>query len=83
MGPAEIPKGLAEARFRYEIGREVMGIGRNFAEALQKALRMLEIGVEGLVGNEKFRLRTSTVNCGSRHTNGFLPSRKQSGRATR
>jgi carbamoyl-phosphate synthase large subunit len=30
---------------------EVMAIGRNFAEALQKALRMLEIGAEGLVGN--------------------------------
>ncbi|RMF55741.1 MAG: carbamoyl-phosphate synthase (glutamine-hydrolyzing) large subunit [Calditrichaeota bacterium] len=31
---------------------EVMGIGRKFEEALQKALRMLEIGVDGLVGNE-------------------------------
>jgi carbamoyl-phosphate synthase large subunit len=30
---------------------EVMAIGRSFAEALQKALRMLEIGVDGLVGN--------------------------------
>jgi carbamoyl-phosphate synthase large subunit len=29
---------------------EVMAIGRNFEEALQKALRMLEIGVGGLVG---------------------------------
>ncbi|MBM2839637.1 MAG: carbamoyl-phosphate synthase, large subunit [Bacteroidetes bacterium] len=28
---------------------EVMAIGRNFEEALQKALRMLEIGVDGLV----------------------------------
>lgn len=31
---------------------EVMAIGRNFEETLQKALRMLEIGVDGLVGNE-------------------------------
>ena len=33
---------------------EVMAIGRNFEEALQKALRMLEIGVPGLVGHEHF-----------------------------
>jgi carbamoyl-phosphate synthase large subunit len=31
---------------------EVMAIGRRFEEALQKALRMLEIGVCGLVGND-------------------------------
>jgi len=31
---------------------EVMAIGRKFEEALQKALRMLEIGVCGLVGND-------------------------------
>lgn len=31
---------------------EVMAIGRTFEEALQKALRMLQIGVCGLVGNE-------------------------------
>lgn len=31
---------------------EVMSIGRTFEEALQKALRMLEIGVCGLVGND-------------------------------
>ena len=30
---------------------EVMAIGRKFEEALQKALRMLDIGVVGLVGN--------------------------------
>jgi carbamoyl-phosphate synthase large subunit len=34
---------------------EVMSIGRTFEEALQKALRMLEIGVEGFVGNDRFR----------------------------
>src|SRR5438874_3904257 len=33
---------------------EVMAIGRKFEEALQKALRMLEIGVHGLIGNEQF-----------------------------
>ncbi len=31
---------------------EVMSIGRTFEEVLQKALRMLDIGVKGLVGNE-------------------------------
>jgi carbamoyl-phosphate synthase large subunit len=30
---------------------EVMAIGRRFEEALQKGLRMLQIGVDGLVGN--------------------------------
>ncbi len=30
---------------------EVMGIGRSFPEALQKALRMLEIGSDGIVAN--------------------------------
>lgn len=34
---------------------EVMAIGRRFEEALQKALRMLEIGAEGLVANEGFQ----------------------------
>ena len=34
---------------------EVMAIGRKFEEALQKALRMLEIGVTGLVGNDNMR----------------------------
>ncbi len=31
---------------------EVMAIGRSFEEALQKALRMLDIGVSGLTGND-------------------------------
>ena len=33
---------------------EVMSIGRTFEEALQKALRMLEIGAKGLVANTKW-----------------------------
>lgn len=32
---------------------EVMAVGRKFEEALQKALRMLETGASGLVGNDK------------------------------
>lgn len=32
---------------------EVMAIGRSFEEAIQKAVRMLEVGVPGLVGHEK------------------------------
>jgi carbamoyl-phosphate synthase large subunit len=31
---------------------EVMAIGRTFEEALQKALRMLQVGIHGLVGND-------------------------------
>ncbi|MFQ5822513.1 MAG: carbamoyl-phosphate synthase (glutamine-hydrolyzing) large subunit [bacterium] len=34
---------------------EVMAIGRSFEEALQKALRMLDIGVFGLIGNDHLR----------------------------
>ena len=34
---------------------EVMAIGRSFEEAFQKALRMLEIGAVGLVGNDNFQ----------------------------
>ncbi len=30
---------------------EVMAIGRNFEEAVQKAVRMLDIGIDGLTGN--------------------------------
>ena len=30
---------------------EVMAIGRNFSEALQKAIRMLDIGFQGFIGN--------------------------------
>jgi len=33
---------------------EVMAIGRTFEEAIQKALRMLDVGRHGLVGNEYF-----------------------------
>ncbi|MFA6618412.1 MAG: carbamoyl-phosphate synthase (glutamine-hydrolyzing) large subunit [Candidatus Neomarinimicrobiota bacterium] len=33
---------------------EVMAIGRNFEETLQKAIRMLGTGARGLVANEKF-----------------------------
>lgn len=35
---------------------EVMAIGRSFEEALQKALRMLDIGVRGLTGNPHIKL---------------------------
>lgn len=48
-------------RVRREIGSamksvgEVMAIGRTFEEALQKALRMLEIGAKGLVANTAYK----------------------------
>lgn len=35
---------------------EVMAIGRQFEEALQKALRMLETGARGLVANDNFEI---------------------------
>lgn len=34
---------------------EVMAVGRKFEEALQKALRMLEIGVSGIVDNDNMK----------------------------
>src|SRR5206468_8203820 len=34
---------------------EVMAIGRNFEEALQKALRMIETGVSGFAGQQGFQ----------------------------
>jgi len=39
---------------------EIMAIGRHFEEALQKGLRMLEIGALGLVGNENFKFEDLT-----------------------
>mgnify|MGYP001582857742 CR=1 FL=1 len=33
---------------------EVMAIGKNFGEAMQKAIRMLQIGMYGLVGNKVY-----------------------------
>src|SRR5437867_112947 len=36
---------------------EVMGIGRSFEEAFQKALRMLDIGVEGALADEVMRFK--------------------------
>jgi len=39
---------------------EVMALGRHFEEALQKGLRMLEIGAAGLVGNNNFHFQDLT-----------------------
>lgn len=39
---------------------EIMAIGRHFEEALQKGLRMLETGAEGLVGNANFQFSDLT-----------------------
>jgi carbamoyl-phosphate synthase large subunit len=36
---------------------EVMAIGRSFEEALQKAIRMLQVGMYGFVGNENYSFR--------------------------
>lgn len=36
---------------------EVMAIGRSFEEALQKAIRMLQIGMYGFVGNENYSFK--------------------------
>jgi len=33
---------------------EVMAIGRSFEEAMQKAVRMLDVGRHGLIGNDRF-----------------------------
>jgi carbamoyl-phosphate synthase large subunit len=37
---------------------EVMAIGRSFEEAVQKAARMLQVGVYGLVANENYAFRS-------------------------
>lgn len=36
---------------------EVMSIGRSFEEALQKAIRMLQVGMYGFVGNENYSFK--------------------------
>ncbi|MBC7361470.1 MAG: carbamoyl-phosphate synthase (glutamine-hydrolyzing) large subunit [Candidatus Aminicenantes bacterium] len=36
---------------------EVMAIGRSFEEALQKAIRMLQVGMYGFVGNENYSFK--------------------------
>jgi len=36
---------------------EVMAVGRNFEEAIQKATRMLQIGMYGVVGNESYSFK--------------------------
>lgn len=36
---------------------EVMAIGRSFKEALQKAIRMLQVGMYGLVGNKNYSFK--------------------------
>ena len=51
---------------------EVMAIGRKFEEALQKALRMLDIGVGGLVGNENFRVHRSGEGAARAHARADL-----------
>jgi carbamoylphosphate synthase large subunit len=47
LGSPEVRRSRSDDRHRDEVG-EVMGIGRTFPEALQKALRMLDIGIDGL-----------------------------------
>jgi carbamoyl-phosphate synthase large subunit len=37
---------------------EVMAVGRSFEEAIQKAARMLQVGVYGLVANENYSFRS-------------------------
>jgi len=36
---------------------EVMAVGRSFEEALQKAIRMLQVGMYGFVGNENYSFK--------------------------
>jgi len=42
---------------------EVMAIGRSFEEALQKALRMLQVGIHGLAGNDDRTVGDARVEC--------------------
>jgi len=38
---------------------EIMALGRSFEEVFQKGLRMLQIGLQGLTGNEKLKLNAT------------------------
>ena len=52
---------------------EVMAIGRNFEEALQKAIRMLDIGANGLVCND-FKFENLKKNYQNQPKKEFLQS---------
>ena len=60
---------------------EVMAIGRSFEEALQKATRMLEIGVYGVVGNDSYSFEDLELELRSPPTSGSSPSPRPSRRA--
>ena len=61
---------------------EVMAIGRTFEEALQKAARMLEIGVYGLVGQRQLLVRRPREGArATRPTSGSSASPRPSRRA--
>ncbi|MEK9133212.1 MAG: carbamoyl-phosphate synthase (glutamine-hydrolyzing) large subunit [Patescibacteria group bacterium] len=40
---------------------EVMALGRNFEEVLQKGLRMLQIGLQGFAANKKVKLQSNNL----------------------
>jgi carbamoyl-phosphate synthase large subunit len=40
---------------------EIMALGRSFEEVVQKGLRMLQVGLHGLVANEDVRLETNEI----------------------
>ena len=40
---------------------EIMALGRNFEEVLQKGLRMLQVGLHGLVANEDVKIRSDRL----------------------
>ena len=64
---------------------EAMAIGRTFQESLQKALRSLETGVDGLneILRDETEMREATcgASCASRARSVFCTSRTRSGRA--
>jgi len=41
---------------------EIMALGRNFEEVLQKGLRMLQVGMHGFTANKKFELKKKSLS---------------------
>ena len=62
---------------------EVMAIGRSFEEALQKAVRMVAPGVEGVVGRHGRGLRIWKPSSRTPARSGCSPSPRRSGQAGR
>ena len=46
---------------------EIMALGRSFEEVIQKGLRMLQVGLYGLVGNENVKIESEKIEWDIKH----------------